>query len=221
MLLPALAKAKQKALKTSCLNNQRQIALASVLYLGYSGDQFPPPGMMQDGSWLMTQFVWVGNRGTYGSYYQIDATMRYLNSYIGRYGPTSIVAVASCPAEKPSTTDYYVNYGSSYAANAAGSPAYNSLSIMDDPSQPTLSKKCCKGSDIRSPSRMVIMAEAAAYRIVWDGVDAAPEEYRHSRYPDPAWNLAFADGHSAFTRLTFNKPIITRYADSYSFDRNK
>lgn len=32
MLLPALSKAKEAAIKTTCLNNQKQIALAAVLY---------------------------------------------------------------------------------------------------------------------------------------------------------------------------------------------
>lgn len=41
LLLPALAKAKQKAQTTSCLNNARQLGLATMLYAGDFGDAYP------------------------------------------------------------------------------------------------------------------------------------------------------------------------------------
>jgi len=41
LLLPALARAKQLAKKTSCLNNVRQIGLAYQGFLGDNGDRFP------------------------------------------------------------------------------------------------------------------------------------------------------------------------------------
>ena len=41
MLLPALATAKEKAKATQCLNNAKQIGLATILYLGDNGDTYP------------------------------------------------------------------------------------------------------------------------------------------------------------------------------------
>src|SRR4051794_15906819 len=41
MLLPALARAKDKAKATQCLNNARQIGLATVLYTGDFSDLYP------------------------------------------------------------------------------------------------------------------------------------------------------------------------------------
>ncbi len=41
MLLPALAKAKAKAQRTQCLNNNKQIGLSSLIYLGDNGDAYP------------------------------------------------------------------------------------------------------------------------------------------------------------------------------------
>src|ERR1700733_10826017 len=38
LLLPALAKAKQKAKQTACINNMRQIGIALVMYLGDYGE---------------------------------------------------------------------------------------------------------------------------------------------------------------------------------------
>jgi len=40
MLLPALAKAKDKAKRTQCMNNNKQIGLASVMYLQDNNDEF-------------------------------------------------------------------------------------------------------------------------------------------------------------------------------------
>ena len=42
MLLPALAKAKEKARMTKCLNNRKQVALALTLYAGDNDDLLPP-----------------------------------------------------------------------------------------------------------------------------------------------------------------------------------
>src|SRR5689334_1780703 len=41
MLLPALAKAKAKAHKTTCLNNLRQVALFMQFYTDENNDKFP------------------------------------------------------------------------------------------------------------------------------------------------------------------------------------
>jgi prepilin-type N-terminal cleavage/methylation domain-containing protein len=43
MLLPALARAKQKALQTSCLNNEKQQALATQMYANDYDDTLPGP----------------------------------------------------------------------------------------------------------------------------------------------------------------------------------
>src|ERR1043165_4590550 len=43
MLLPALAKAKEKAHRTICTNNQKQLLLAHIMYVADSNDRIEPP----------------------------------------------------------------------------------------------------------------------------------------------------------------------------------
>ena len=43
MLLPALAKGKERAQRTQCFNNQKQILLAHIMYLGDNVDRIAPP----------------------------------------------------------------------------------------------------------------------------------------------------------------------------------
>jgi prepilin-type N-terminal cleavage/methylation domain-containing protein/prepilin-type processing-associated H-X9-DG protein len=43
MLLPALSKAKERALGIACLNNTKQMALGFTMYAGENGDLFPSP----------------------------------------------------------------------------------------------------------------------------------------------------------------------------------
>ena len=64
MLLPALAKAKDKANRIGCVNNLRQIGLASVLYRNDFNDEFPPRVQVgADGTSYSTQFAWAGRTG--------------------------------------------------------------------------------------------------------------------------------------------------------------
>ena len=46
MLLPALSKAKQKAQRTHCMNNQRQLALGTLMYTHDNNDKFPANGSL-------------------------------------------------------------------------------------------------------------------------------------------------------------------------------
>jgi prepilin-type N-terminal cleavage/methylation domain-containing protein len=41
LLLPALASAKERAYRTSCRSNMRQISLTAIIYAGDFGDKFP------------------------------------------------------------------------------------------------------------------------------------------------------------------------------------
>ena len=220
LLLPALARAKDQATQTKCLDNLRQIGLASVMYRGDFQDYFPPRLItFPDGTSISTEFAWVGRAGASDGYLEADASFRLLNAYIGKYGRsfptpnTNEVQVAQCPKDTdPVNAAYYV-YGSSYGNNCAAA-SYNTL-CMDD-----TTGDCCRGADIHSPVRMVTIGELGAYYAPWDGEAPPTEYYVHTRPPVMRWNMAYADGHAVFTQITLEVGVQLMYTPTYTFDRS-
>ena len=86
MLLPALAKAKQKALTVKCLSNLRQVGITHAMYVGDNGDRFPSSGR----PW--PQMPWVD-------------WLVLLNPYIA----TNNRAFFLCPVDDPRGDNYLVN----------------------------------------------------------------------------------------------------------------
>ncbi len=214
MLLPALAKAKDKAKQIGCLNNLRQIGLASVLYRNDFNDFFPPRTQTgADGNAYTTQFAWVGRAGSSGGYIQLDATRRPLNSpYLGKFLATNDVPIARCPMDLLATGAYTV-MGSTYANNC-GSAAYNSLCTDDT------TGASCKGLAVASPVRMVILGEEGAYFPPWNGAAPGSQYFVHTKIGDYRWNVAYADGHSQFTKITLQVGVQLMYTADYTFDRS-
>jgi prepilin-type N-terminal cleavage/methylation domain-containing protein len=101
MLLPALAKAKQKAMQTQCLSNLKQFAYGISMYTGDNNDYLPGP------CWLGMLFTYDANKvgplfpgGPLGD--QNGSIIYYLHNYLGLRAPGSLVQTAKvtqCPAE--------------------------------------------------------------------------------------------------------------------------
>jgi prepilin-type processing-associated H-X9-DG protein len=93
MLLPALAKAKRKALQTACLNNFHQVHLAWRMWVDDNNDWNPPGAGATSG-------LWDGQTMTYDSS-QTDELVYYLASYLGYHSPDGNIRKAPvmiCPA---------------------------------------------------------------------------------------------------------------------------
>jgi prepilin-type N-terminal cleavage/methylation domain-containing protein/prepilin-type processing-associated H-X9-DG protein len=58
MLLPALSAAKNKAKQVTCLNNQKQLALGMMLYVGDNADNFPGAASNEEGFHLEDWIYW-------------------------------------------------------------------------------------------------------------------------------------------------------------------
>jgi prepilin-type N-terminal cleavage/methylation domain-containing protein/prepilin-type processing-associated H-X9-DG protein len=91
MLLPALSRAKEQAVKTKCLSNLKQLQLCWIMYLGDNNDKLPPnhssgPHASIDGSWIL------GN---------VQTDVNTSNIEHGVLFPyNKAVAIYKCPADK-------------------------------------------------------------------------------------------------------------------------
>src|SRR5258707_2705969 len=85
MLLPALARAKQKALAVQCLSNLKQAGVALQLYIDDNRDTLPGP-------------VWSGAKASYDT--DTQEIIWYIASFLGSPAPspqTKLAKVFVCP----------------------------------------------------------------------------------------------------------------------------
>jgi prepilin-type N-terminal cleavage/methylation domain-containing protein len=179
LLLPALAKAKQKALVARCTSQLHQCSIAMQLYLPDYNDLYfwgdpRSPAISTDG---MDWFVWAGrtNNNLYtgqgGLFNRID---RPLNHYGLTY------EVVTCPLDQGrSTSQPYKNYewvGNSYLFNCAGYPPMTSGGLDSQ-----------RATSVTQPARTVLFADA---------ILASPGETFGWHGPKPAGNVMAMDGHN-------------------------
>ncbi len=196
MLLPALAKAKESGRQVSCLNNVKQMGLATTLYADDNDDKFAPRAIRDSGGTIrMSTYAWFGKAGNSGFYTGMTSTNRYVNSYLGVSGLVPEMPMVRCGADKgPNPVARYDAFGASYEINMHGNVAFNTLCV-------DTAGNCARRSQINSPSRMVVIVEAGFLWPPWNNVNAPVVELRHTRnVGDNRFNVSFADGHAAFTR---------------------
>jgi prepilin-type N-terminal cleavage/methylation domain-containing protein/prepilin-type processing-associated H-X9-DG protein len=122
MLLPALSKAKDRALGAGCLNNTKQIGLAVIMYAGDEEDYFP----MIDPSWTGGPYVNAKGLACGGEWTLKDGKPNTIAPLLKSHAPDPKVWV--CPKRKrgltyksePGTWDPSVTGFLSYGFNELG-----------------------------------------------------------------------------------------------------
>jgi len=199
LLLPALARARSKAVRIQCMNNAKQITMGMILYCGDFNDTTPaansvasPPA--QDGIWwwykeLIKPYVGVKASPSGSSSAQaITATN---------------AAVFACPQDrgwppnypKPLYQTLSVDY-SSYIFNGVNNE-------IDDNAPDKNNLLNIKLSNIKHPSRTWLIGEwSFSWAFSWHG----------SLHPNPNLpfnnclnNLGFVDGHAAYLKIYYDR----------------
>jgi len=153
MLLPALAKAKAKGQQIYCLNNMKQLALATHLYADENGQWLPP---IQD-------FVPVG---------QFETSWRsYVFHYLGKNKQ-----VYDCPVEKEEVYSAGMRYRLPPAPDMAGLPVNGEIKLLSGIAAVNVhwssggapppfgrpagyENNLCRWSKIEKPSRVIIFGD--------------------------------------------------------------
>ncbi len=179
MLLPALSKAREKARAVSCTNNLKQLALGCIMYADGNAEWLPGQDMRPTYA-APASAAPVPSEPSFMQY----SSDKWYPSWPGAiYTYVNNTEIFRCPSST------YSCYGSAYGmpAGDAGSPAG------------TMFSKPIKQSVIRRPSVCLMISEKGAgggniyilsgqyYCMRWDHNDGG--------------NIAFADGHVAWTRF--------------------
>ena len=178
MLLPALSKAKARALSTSCLNNSRQWAIGFAMYCDDFQDFFPYEGATGDISTGFNQEAWynlvpayVGMPSLTELYQQDRAPVSGTKSLF-----TCPSSVTNLPA-KPTLANAFFMYGFNNRMDPNGAARF-------------------RRSQVLRPTDTVIFTENSEGTFPSTSGRFTPA--RHNK----AANLCFVDGHASLTRQT-------------------
>jgi len=173
MLMPALARAREAARSTSCINNLRQMGLAVQMHLNENNDVFP---MAAD---YIDDIYWDYNKSEGGGYEPGELT-RYLDD---------VVAVYECPSgadlEQFEGEDWRPFSGYAYNADyIGGERAYE----YDENFEIVGEKKdrSARMGQVRSPTNTAIIADSAFFAFDFeDGTPLGTYANNYLRAPDP------------------------------------
>ena len=197
LLLPALARAKEKAKQTQCASNQHQIGIGYRMYVDDNNDSYPAqPG-------------WATGGGQTGSY-TLDAAVgasfgikvlpdqRPLNRYV----PSA--EAWHCPSDKGDPLygckNCFIEFGNSYLPQF-GWDSYRTKHVAGDSREP-------RGSDAATPMKASEVARSPANKIIqgdwdWHGNrnDQSSGYLWHTYRGQRRENMLFGDGHVVFYRF--------------------
>jgi len=219
MLLPALAKAKTQAMRTSCLSNLRQLGFAWKMYSGDNDGKlvcnypYITAGTANPDDWFWGYAAWPHNT-TYGSFPQFSATSVWcvVNSKLYPYHGS--VDVSRCPADKRTIGAQKVvrSYSMNGWMNGAsyGDPGGSTDYFRPGNDRILRHTFYRKESDLQRPAQLWLIIDEDAkegnssindsmFLVDMGGggglVDAP------SRRHEKAYGLNFADGHAEIYKL--------------------
>lgn len=193
MLMPALAKAREKARQANCMSNLKQLTTAFLMYVQDNDDFFPPTYYLT----YTSEVGWDFATDTWWSTYKPGIIGSYLTK-----------GVFECPTAKKIIKSYDRPFtGYAYNASYIG----GGYSVWNGEAKPPT-----KLSRIRKPSETVLLCDSACWssftnEIISNNYLRAPNDpsyswvgpnvhFRHNGFA----NVAFCDGHVESIRNKYN-----------------
>jgi len=159
LLLPALARAKQKAQKTTCLSNLKQIGAGIQMYSDDNKESLPGP-------------VWSGARASYDKG-DSSELIYYIATYIGAPAPSTKIVVAEvfvCPGYRQNAPDLTSMEGRKcYLLNRDIDPTPAAVAPFGYPTPPATPLKLNQIASYASPASVFAITDV-------DKVNVDPEE---------------------------------------------
>ncbi len=219
MLLPALAKAKQKAVGIKCINNEKQLMLGWMLYAGdYKEGLVASLDPVSGSSFYNKRPVWMIGNATAPPYnWDVNTlTNSPLYNYVGKSA-----SLFKCPADPTTWTIAGKVYPS--VRSISMSQVFDSGNWLDGgggaPS--VMYRTYAKLSDIVKPVETFVFIDEnpagindAAFAVICNPA-AADIIDLPATYHNKAGGLSFADGHAAIRKWT--GPVILSGSTSLSF----
>jgi prepilin-type N-terminal cleavage/methylation domain-containing protein len=228
LLLPALAKARDKALTANCLSNLKQWSLAGVLYAQDCNDGLPRDGMGANGQYpgnsgasrdphawfnLLPEFVAQKPLSNYTAY--AGSSAKY-NSTVIPF-PGGVGKIWECPAARMPESDLMKLSGG--GAEGFFSYVFNIDLKKQTPTVNLPYPRMPKLSSLRLPSATVLMTDSvfnssegfSAGNTYYSVNPAARWRAFPSRHNQKGGILAFSDGHAKY----FKQDIIKQEQNGF------
>ncbi|HTL17483.1 MAG TPA: prepilin-type N-terminal cleavage/methylation domain-containing protein [Patescibacteria group bacterium] len=205
MLLPALSKAKAKAVQTQCLSNLKQLNLAMVLYCGDNQDRTPKrDSVPRTGIWWYN-----GPYDIWWWYKELDKTYAGIGANVT--SPSNHM-VFRCPKDRGwkdygYVTPHYENPTLDY-----GSYVFNGCDNRGNPKNNLLDIGL---STVKHPTRTWLMAEwPFHWSYSWHKSMTGNKDIS---YKDAVVNVSFVDGHAAYIKIFYN-PALPNGDAPFAYD---
>ena len=211
LLLPALSKANQRALRTQCVSTLKQQGTAFALYIDDHRERFPAAGDV-----VSTYNLWGGKQGV-----EYQGQIRFLNPYVGKQGSVNtngngVERVFLCPSDNGASGGLRNYIRKPRVFDTQGwSYLYNCSANNNDPVKGLFGKKT---SQIKSPAR-VILVNDFSFNLYFVNENVFHEVYWHDQKRLGYGNVEFVDTHVEYFQATRNKPDFQRGA-TWSFVYN-
>jgi prepilin-type N-terminal cleavage/methylation domain-containing protein/prepilin-type processing-associated H-X9-DG protein len=202
MLLPALSKAKERALAIRCLSNNRQLGLGLHMYVGDNNDYILPNRPTGSGSWCNGILSWSANNPDNTN--TLNLTQSLLGPYIGQS-----TGIFKCPGDKNDCIEGGQSMPRVRSCSMNGFVDSTSYAVTTPPFDYTAYRSYVKMGSIASqppgPANLFVFLDEHGDTIddAWFITDPTTKSFIYNvpaSYHNGATGFTFADGHAEIHR---------------------